>query len=345
MKCWRCGKENADVNTCLYCGVSQKRTTPITDIGKALRKIYDDFGFEIVLDDSRCITSALNDLIPESESFSHILEYVYHVGLGKTYKSQLNNGGKPDEFFYRKVKRIITEDADLSERKADQLICCFDEMIGWDNSEKPGNSSGSADSKPSNLDIQDTIIHNESFEERKTVHNRLQIGDEISFGHLNSNSFISWKVLKTQGQKALLICNRNICDMPYHQPGGSITWKDSTIRKWLNEDFINDHFSSVEKSKIISIDLLNENNLEHRTSGGKSTIDKVFLLSISEAESLFPDKESRSNGYWWWLRTPGFNPSLASYVDHFGRINTYGYGVHYHIRLGVRPALWIDLDS
>lgn len=134
MKCWKCGSDNKDVSFCLYCGVSQKRKEPVSNYGKALRKIFDDFGHEKVFEDSRCITSALGDLIPDSDAFVHSIEYVYHAGFGKLYEAQIRDSGKPDENFYKQVRKKITGEAGLTDTKADQIINCFDEMIGWETS-------------------------------------------------------------------------------------------------------------------------------------------------------------------------------------------------------------------
>ncbi len=132
MRCWKCGNDNyEDTKFCLYCGISMERTSPVSDLGKALRKIYDDFGHEAVFKDSRCLSSSLSDLISDSELFVYSIEHVYRVGLGSVYESQISKVGKTDESFYTRVKRIITVDAGLSESKADELISLFDEMIGW----------------------------------------------------------------------------------------------------------------------------------------------------------------------------------------------------------------------
>lgn len=133
MKCWRCGKDNTEVSFCFYCGALQKRTAPVSDYGKALRKIFDDFGYQKVFDDPRIITAALGDLVPDSGAFANTLEYVYKVGLGQLYKSQIKNNGKPEYNFYIRVKKLIIEEAGFSESKADQLISFFDEMIGWES--------------------------------------------------------------------------------------------------------------------------------------------------------------------------------------------------------------------
>ena len=137
MKCWKCGSDNVDTGTCLYCGASLDRTKPSSSVGKALRKIYNDFGYEKIFDDPNYITSAIGDLVSESDVVKHSIELVYTVGLGTTYKTQIRNSGEPDEAFYRRVRETIIDRTGFSEKKADQLIQYFDEMIGWDNSSKP----------------------------------------------------------------------------------------------------------------------------------------------------------------------------------------------------------------
>ena len=47
---------------------------------------------------------------------------------------------------------------------------------------------------------------------------------------------------------------------------------------------------------------------------------------------------------YWWLRSPGFYPDYAAYVDYDGSINVIGNMVDLSNGC-VRPAMWIDLDS
>ena len=80
---------------------------------------------------------------------------------------------------------------------------------------------------------------------------------------------------------------------------------------------------------------------------GNPTQDKVFLLSVQEFEKYRPggayfDGASQDDG--WWLRTPGGNNLNAVYEGGLvGGMHSWGAPVTY--RVGVRPALWIDLDS
>jgi hypothetical protein len=114
------------------------------------------------------------------------------------------------------------------------------------------------------------------------------------------------------------------------------------MRKWLNNDVFNTYFTSAEKARILPCNLPNENNPENGTPGGVSTTDKIFLLSIREANHLFPNDQSRANGSWWWLRSPGDYPNKAAVVSENGVVSSTGFLVaHSH---AVRPALWIKID-
>ena len=149
----------------------------------------------------------------------------------------------------------------------------------------------------------------------------------------------------------------------------SCTWETSTLRKWLNNDFYNAAFSSNEKGAIIEQTLKNEDNEETLTAGGNDTTDKIYLPSqsdmknpaygfledygfddqarIGKATSYAKEQEVYTNGEmgsWWWLRSPGYDSDIASYVSSIGHVNTDGRNV-YNYDGGVRPALHLNLSS
>ena len=55
------------------------------------------------------------------------------------------------------------------------------------------------------------------------------------------------------------------------------------MRKWLNNEFYNE-FRSEEKEVIATVDIANRDNAKWDTPAGKSTEDKIFLLSVEEAK-------------------------------------------------------------
>ena len=108
-------------------------------------------------------------------------------------------------------------------------------------------------------------------------------------------------------------------------------WENCDLRRWLNNDFMRVAFSREEFERIKVSKLRNDNNPEYGTPGGNRTEDRVFCLSIAEAEQYFRnDEERKCEAYTgegrcsWWLRSPGCGQAQASNVETNGRLNTAG---------------------
>ena len=130
-----------------------------------------------------------------------------------------------------------------------------------------------------------------------------------------------------------------------------MTWKDSSVRSWLNNDFYKSAFDSEERSRICSqkVDV-------------KAGKDKVFLLSRDEVEAYFPTKADRlceaseyavsRNAYvntktgcsWWLLRTAGTKKGNVMSVNSDGAMD-YDGGKVESKRGTVRPAIWISVED
>ena len=140
-----------------------------------------------------------------------------------------------------------------------------------------------------------------------------------------------------------------------------MTWETCTLRKWLNDSFLNTAFSSKHQELISSVSVSADKNPEYSTNPGNATTDKVFLLSITEAEKYFTSDSARAckgtdycyaqgaykgnNGNCYcWLQSPGLSQSLAAYVVSDGSVYYRG-GLVNRADVGVRPAMWINLDS
>ncbi len=144
---------------------------------------------------------------------------------------------------------------------------------------------------------------------------------------------------------------------PYHSEQVDITWEDCDLRKWLNNDFMQEAFSPEEQERILLSEVENADNPEYTAIGGNTTRDRIFCLSIEEAERYFADDSERecqptelakSHGHGvhgsceWWLRSPGIEQDHAAEVFSGGMVCKYGYYVH-GIFDAVRPAMWIKL--
>ena len=188
---------------------------------------------------------------------------------------------------------------------------------------------------------------------------------------------IDWLVLTVENNKALLI-SEDILENKMYNEGEGTTWETCTLRQYLNNWFYN----KLGAAKVVIAETRNSNpnNPWYGTAGGNATIDKVFLLSLDELVKYFGDSgdlrnkrrkdysgNSISDGYcvndnynnarmannytssWssWWLRSPGKNSYRAAVVE-YGCINVEGFYVYQgrdigDERVGVRPALWLNL--
>ena len=145
MKCWKCGKEIPDgASVCTYCSASMNRKAPATPAGKAMRQIYDRFGSGRVFDKKSILSIALGDMLEDSKKIRSQIDMVMSASVGGVYLNQLQNVGKPDSAFCDKIKKLMTDEAGLSDKVAAELMGYFDEMIGWAAAEQPAAPSGGA---------------------------------------------------------------------------------------------------------------------------------------------------------------------------------------------------------
>ena len=198
------------------------------------------------------------------------------------------------------------------------------------------------------------------------------IGDVITFGNYPTTEDgelapIEWTVLDKQDNKILVISKYGLDYQEYNTEDEIVTWDTCSLRSWLNNDFLTSAFSNEEQSIIINSTVTADKNPKNNTNPGKDTTDKIFLLSIIEAEKYFSLEKDRicvptayaveegaitfNGSCLWWLRTPGFyqvySPDcslfLTSYVHFAGSFN-YGGTYVYSDGVCVRPAMWINLE-
>lgn len=222
----------------------------------------------------------------------------------------------------------------------------------------------------------------ESFRQNQKdeVKKKYKVGDIITFGSYpfykdGREKAIDWIILDIDADNnALLISDYALDNVSYFKQLEDVTWETSSIRQWLNNDFLNMAFTLEEASKILATNVENKDNQQFKIKGGNNTRDKVFLLSIEESEKYFNNNEeriayptpyamsynsvngdlsvdvnhfnkNRRGSCWWWLRSPGFKPDHAASVDYGGLVFVMGFHVLFADYGAVRPALKINLNE
>ncbi len=193
------------------------------------------------------------------------------------------------------------------------------------------------------------------------------IGNTVRLGHYeqdnnldNGDEAIEWIVIGSKNDKSLLLSKYALDTRPYDSSDNS-SWKNSTLRSWLNNSFLNKAFNEDEKSAVV----LSSLNNSHGTSGyydEDSTDDYVFILSVSEISQYLKDNNElkicvptnyavargadSSSTVPWWTRTRGIHSLIpyraATYIKPDGSTQDYFKTVK---SCCVRPAVWIDLES
>ena len=89
-----------------------------------------------------------------------------------------------------------------------------------------------------------------------------RVGDMVFFGHYeqdndltNGKEAIEWQVVDVQDDGSYILVSRYALDeKKFNEEYVDVTWKTSTLRKWLNEDFFNTAFSTQEQTVIEATD-------------------------------------------------------------------------------------------
>lgn len=184
------------------------------------------------------------------------------------------------------------------------------------------------------------------------------VGSSITFGNYeqgNGQSPIEWIVLDSQEDRMLLLSKYTLDAKPFHEvEDWNVTWAECTLRNWLNEEFFNSAFSEEERARILSV--------TNATADAPDTQDSVFLLSLDELNTYFPDEESRiaeateyavaqggrvsreTGKTYWWLRTKATPDDAALMVRYDGKVNEFGDSMEAEIYT-VRPAIWVNVSA
>ncbi|MBQ9342629.1 MAG: hypothetical protein IJT99_00395 [Clostridia bacterium] len=197
------------------------------------------------------------------------------------------------------------------------------------------------------------------------------VRNTFMFGHYeqdndltNGKEPIEWIVLDERTDGSLLLISKYALDCkPYSTERIPVAWKTCSMREWLNSNFCETAFSAEEQTRILTTAVQNEETPHYMAKGDYETDDRVWLLSIDEADTYYgedaimlclPTKFAAAQGAeqstdysvdgagtcWWWLRSSGDDSNRAAYVNDFGVIGNFGNYVNYG-HYSVRPVMRI----
>lgn len=176
----------------------------------------------------------------------------------------------------------------------------------------------------------------------------------IKFGsyYLSNNDIkdpIEWLVLEKKGNRLFIVSKNIILFKPFNEKLQAITWEESSIRKWLNDDFLQEAFTDDEFNKIQTTRVKTSDDWNSNSNGGNATNDKIFLLSKEEILNYFElpterlCKSLNQDEYSpWWLRNMGSGQFSTSHITSEGEFFSQNAK---RDNYGIRCAMWIDLNA
>lgn len=175
---------------------------------------------------------------------------------------------------------------------------------------------------------------------------------------------IRWRILWKEGNMAYVIADQVLDCKQFNDAKETVTWENSSLREWLNDDFYEIAFSESERTAIIRDNIINDNifllsiddvrNTDYGFNSKISTMDEARIATATEyakehgaLDSYYEDKNYMYCD--WWLRSLGdtlINRKCgATSVWDDGTIDKHGANVDGSYTRGVRPAMYLNLAS
>ena len=173
----------------------------------------------------------------------------------------------------------------------------------------------------------------------------------------NGKETIEWIFIREENGKSLYMSKYILDAKPYQDPKKDVSWSTCTLRKWLNDSFLRNAFSTEDKAVIVYSDIHTPVNFQTKVGTAVDTKDYVFILSLEEAEQYtnWGQRKAKVTSYAvsqgaiqsgagtsdWWLRSAGYYNNYAALVQQNSGIREGGYSVSM-TTIGVRPCIWVD---
>ena len=320
------------------------------------------YGMDVIMPDSgyaRMIAGRVPDWFDEAAAEEHILQLLGVNEIGDSFGIEVllaDGTVVAQEFRIVGIIQTMPERMRLQGERGiiftmNEIISVDPQGFGYSVAASGGGSNGEAPASPSTA---------------------VTTGETITFGGY------SWLVLDVQDGRALILSERVLERRGYHMDNTEITWEGSSLRQYLNGEFYNS-FSASDRGRIAQVTNVNPDNpwdftqfgVYNRTPGGANTQDHIFLLSLDELVRYFGDSGQLENQHHannesagfhdeyssarvaldandaislWWLRSPGYYSIYAAMVNGLGFVSVSGFSVN-NDHGGVRPALWLNLES
>lgn len=169
-------------------------------------------------------------------------------------------------------------------------------------------------------------------------------GQEVELGKFpiegREEPTLIWHVVDLDQKEgcALLLCDYALQDMPFHSKKEG-TWEDSSLARWLSDEFVPRAFTLREREALVNRDGL----------GTAFVLSRDEFKGYKKKPGILPVKEPyKDNDPWgknqWWLRTPtDSSHTRMMYVTVNNGVSEKGISLYVRNGWGVRPAIWVRI--
>ena len=235
----------------------------------------------------------------------------------------------------KKIRKLIDE-TESEEKKLEKKI---DEL----------KKKLEEESKSPNYWIEkETLVKNRIYKKKRIkvckeldqIYNEKVTSMAISKESLTFGDKVRWDIVDRYGSKMLLTTYAVDYKKKYNDKMKSVKWEDCTLRKWLNDDYINMIFNSKERGNFPKLEIS----------------DLVFIFNEKEVKEYFPQELYRQCGLYgspyhstarnnrgvsWWLRSDKIGEEATI-------VNSNGYIDNTKItddEVYIRPVICIDMAN
>ena len=154
----------------------------------------------------------------------------------------------------------------------------------------------------------------------------------MEFGYFNGIP-LQWQVISADEDGSVLLISQYLTAvLPYNAGQGyNMTWGKCSLRRWLNDSFLNEAFTEEERSLLIS------------PGNGCLPDDTISLLSKNDAASGQISFAEDIYSPCWLIDRSAVSSDRAYYMNN----GIYGDALHQVVTspLGVRPVIRIKLNN
>ena len=153
---------------------------------------------------------------------------------------------------------------------------------------------------------------------------------------VNGGEPLEWLVLKTEGNRQLLLCRYLPGASPYSR-NGDRSWENSDMKQWLNTEFAGGAFNEEERARIGAegVFLLTQETLDTCLPEPEMRATRQTLAMMIDAGRI-DNASNTDNGMSGWIALDGEEKAVL--VDSHGRYQTL---FRTGITFCIRPAVWV----